>query len=110
MEWIAVRVATVHVNHLQLRKIEEAIAHQKAGREIKPDKKKPLIIPDELSAALSKSPAAQKVFEAMGLTKKREYTDYISEAKRAETKIKRLEKIMPMIVENKGLHDKYKNC
>ena len=42
----------------------------------------------------------------------REYTraEYISDAKRDETKVKRLAKIMPMIQEGKGLNDKYRNC
>jgi uncharacterized protein YdeI (YjbR/CyaY-like superfamily) len=42
--------------------------------------------------------------------KQREYCEYISEAKRDATKLKRLEKIIPMIIEGVGLNDKYKNC
>jgi len=34
--------------------------------------------------------------------------EYISEAKREETKMKRLDKIVPLILENKVLYDKYK--
>jgi len=34
--------------------------------------------------------------------------EYISEAKREETKMKRLDKITPLILEKKGLYDKYK--
>ena len=40
----------------------------------------------------------------------KEYCNYMNEAKREVTKISRLEKITPMIIELKGLHDKYKNC
>ena len=50
-----------------------------------------------------------KPFNALALTKKREFSDYISEAKRDETKTKRLEKIIPMILNCKGLHENYKN-
>jgi uncharacterized protein YdeI (YjbR/CyaY-like superfamily) len=34
--------------------------------------------------------------------------DYITGAKREETKLKRIEKIIPLILESKGLYDKYK--
>ncbi|MEL7473318.1 MAG: YdeI/OmpD-associated family protein, partial [Planctomycetota bacterium] len=42
--------------------------------------------------------------------KQRQYNEHVSEAKREETKLKRVEKIKPMILEGVGLHDKYKNC
>jgi len=31
-------------------------------------------------------------------------------SKKEQTKQKRIEKIIPLILENKGLFDKYKNC
>ena len=40
--------------------------------------------------------------------KQREYAEYIADAKREETKSKRLEKIIPMILANQGLNDKYR--
>ena len=49
-------------------------------------------------------------FDGFSTSKQREYADYISEAKREQTKLKRLEKIIPMIIAGKGLNDKYKNC
>ncbi len=94
---------------LILTYVKEAIANQQAGKEIKPTRK-PLVVPDELKAALQKHLKAKQHYEAMGLTKQREYADYISDAKREATKQKRLEKILPMIADNKGLYDKYKNC
>ena len=42
--------------------------------------------------------------------KQREYCEYIATAKRDPTKLSRLEKIKPMILNGTGLHDKYKNC
>ncbi|UTW62504.1 YdeI/OmpD-associated family protein [bacterium SCSIO 12741] len=88
--------------------IEEAIENQKQGKAIKPQKK-PLIVPDELQTWLDNNPEGKARFEGLGLSRKREYTDYISEAKRAETKQKRLEKIGPMILQGIGLHDKYRS-
>lgn len=89
----------------------EAIENQKAGKIIKPQKNtKPLIIPEELQKELDENSALKEQFDSFSISKKREYADHISEAKREATKQKRLEKIIPMILEKKGLHDKYKNC
>lgn len=88
---------------------EEAISNQEAGKEIKPPKTKPLVIPAELKHALSSNPKVEACFMDMGLTRKREFAEYIADAKRVETKQKRLDKIMPMILEGKGLHDKYRS-
>lgn len=89
----------------------EAIENQKQGKEIKPQRnKKPLIIPELLQNELETNFSLKENFESFSLSKKREYADYISEAKREATKQYRLEKIIPMILEKKGLHDKYKNC
>lgn len=87
--------------------IEEAIQNQKDGKEIKPEKK-PLIIPDELNEALASDSQLSEAFEALPLSCKREYAEHIAEAKREETKLKRLDKIIPMIMDKVGLNDKYK--
>ncbi|WP_221406747.1 YdeI/OmpD-associated family protein [Ekhidna lutea] len=87
--------------------IKEAIQNQKDGKEIKPEKK-PLIIPDDLKEALASSSQLAEAFESLSLSCKREYAEHIAEAKRPETKQKRLEKIKPMILEKVGLYDKYK--
>ncbi|MFD2567732.1 YdeI/OmpD-associated family protein [Pseudotenacibaculum haliotis] len=87
----------------------EAIENKDQGKVIKP-KKKPLIIPELLQKALDNDSQLKENFEAFTLSKKREYADHISEAKREATKQSRLEKIIPMILNNVGLYDKYKNC
>lgn len=89
----------------------EAIQNSEEGKELKSKRNtKPLIIPIELQLELDKNQVFQESFEKFTLSKKREYADYISEAKREATKLKRLEKIIPMILSGVGLHDKYKNC
>ena len=99
------------INEKRIRAyILEAIENQKAGKVIKPDRnKQPLVIPEELGQALKVNADLSQHFEAMSLSCKREYAEYIAEAKRPETKLKRLEKIEPMILGGKGLNDKYKN-
>lgn len=87
--------------------VSEALQNQKDGKEIKPDTKKPLIIPEELRNVLEENAALQKAFDSLSLTKRRDYAEYISSAKREATKITRLEKIIPMIKKGIGLHDKY---
>ncbi len=90
--------------------LREAIANQEAGKEIKPAKagKKPLIIPPELQKAFNEDASLRDAFEAMNLTKKREYAEYIEIAKREATKQSRLERIIPMIRDGVGMNDKYK--
>lgn len=89
--------------------ILESLKNVDEGKEIKPQKKS-LVIPDILKKALSKDSDLSNAFESFSLSHKREYADYISEAKREETKLRRLDKIIPMIKNGGGLHDKYKNC
>lgn len=88
--------------------VVEAVENQKKGKMIKPQKK-PLIIPELLQKEIDNNPEFKEKFKAFSLSHKREYADYISEAKRETTRQSRLQKIIPMIIEEKGLYDKYKN-
>jgi len=47
------------------------------------------------------------MFDSFSLSKKRDFAEYISEPKRPETKLTRLDKIVPMILKGIGLNDKY---
>lgn len=94
---------------LILEYIHEAIENQKKGREIKPDRNKPVVIPDELQDAFAENPQLKEAFNRFTPGHQREYADYVSEAKREETRINRVRKITPMIMEKKGLNDKYRN-
>lgn len=85
----------------------EAIENQKQGKEIKPEKK-PLVLPEELKEALSKDVRLSEQFDSLTPGKQKEYGEYIADAKRTDTKLKRLEKIIPMILNGGGLYDKYK--
>ncbi|HNU08653.1 MAG TPA: YdeI/OmpD-associated family protein [Pyrinomonadaceae bacterium] len=87
--------------------IEEAVANERAGNKIKP-RSKPLVVPSELQAALDSDSSLASAFDGLGLTKKRDYCEYIEVAKRAETRQQRLEKIIPMIREGRGMNDRYR--
>lgn len=96
---------------LVLSYVKEAIANQKAGKEIKPQRQsKPVVVPSELEAALNSNTDLKSGFKALTPGKQREYCEYIDQAKREATKHSRIEKITPMIISGVGLHDKYKNC
>ncbi len=88
--------------------VDESIENQRQGKAIKAEKKKPVEVPDELAGALAEDLDAGEQFNALTPGKQREYTEYIAEAKRAETRTRRLEKILPMIRAGHGLNDKYK--
>lgn len=88
--------------------VDEAIENQRRGKEIKAQRNKPVEMPDVLANALKDDRNAGARFEALTPGRRREYADYIADAKREETRLKRLEKIMPMILAGHGLNDKYK--
>ena len=90
--------------------IKEAMKLVDEGKEIKPNRNKPIIIPEELKERLTQDTKLNTAFNSLTPGKQRDYANHISEAKRAATKEKRLEKIIPMILSGLGLYDKYKNC
>jgi uncharacterized protein YdeI (YjbR/CyaY-like superfamily) len=89
--------------------ILEAIELHKAGKEIRPERNKnnQLTIAPELINEFNKDPELKKAFRSLTLGKQRDYSNYILEGKRDATKIKRLNKIIPMIKSGLGLYDKY---
>jgi len=88
--------------------LDEAISNQKMGKTVKVARKKDLSIPGELSAAFDNDTKLKNSFYALSPFRQREYAAFIGEAKRQETKIRRLEKIKPIILKGAGLNDKYK--
>lgn len=88
--------------------INRAIELQRQGIEIKPVRHSRLIIPAVLKQHLNENHKLKKAFEALLPGRRREYANYITEAKRASTKQSRIEKITPMILEGRGLHDRYR--
>ena len=81
-----------------------------AGEKVGPIRRerKPLPVPAELSAALKKNPAARARFESFSPSQKREYNEWIGEAKQEETRRKRTETAIGWIAEGKSRNWKYK--
>ena len=87
--------------------IHEAIANEKAGLSIKPEKKKAMQC-EFFESELKKDKKLNAAFEQFSLYKQKEFWELMATAKQEKTKITRLEKIKPMIMEGRGLNDKYR--
>jgi uncharacterized protein YdeI (YjbR/CyaY-like superfamily) len=75
-------------------------------REPKPE----LPVPGELAAALEANPAAKATFANFAPSHRREYLEWIIEAKRAETRDKRIVQAVEWLAEGKKRNWKYENC
>ncbi|HKA23704.1 MAG TPA: YdeI/OmpD-associated family protein [Candidatus Eisenbacteria bacterium] len=81
----------------------------KVKREPKHDKK-PVTMPKELSGALARNKKAKLAFDAMSPSHRKEYMEWIGEAKRDETRVTRLQKTLAQLTEGKSLNWKYAKC
>jgi uncharacterized protein YdeI (YjbR/CyaY-like superfamily) len=66
--------------------------------------------PAEFAAALKKNKAAGKMFAAFSPSCKREYVEWIADAKREETRAKRIVQAVEWIAEGKQRNWKYQDC
>jgi len=67
-------------------------------------------VPDDLAAALAKNKKARATFDAFPPGQRREYIDWITEAKREETRATRLAQTVQWLAEGKRRNWKYENC
>ncbi|MDR0227775.1 MAG: YdeI/OmpD-associated family protein [Flavobacteriaceae bacterium] len=90
-----------------LRYIQEAITVEEQGLTLAPTIEK-----DVQSSLFDSYTTKDKVllaaFKALAPYKQKEYLEHFEQAKQEKTKISRIEKAIPLILENKGLNDKYK--
>jgi len=92
---------------LILQYAAEAIEVEKAGMAVKPGKKE-FEIPEVLQKELDASSEMAAAFAGFKPYKQNEFLEYIGSAKRLETQLARLEKVKPLILEGRGLNDKYR--
>ena len=84
-----------------------ALARKPAGaRKPKPE----LPIPPEFAAALDASPQARATLEAFAPSHRREYVEWICEAKRSETRDKRIAQAIEWLAEGRKRNWKYESC
>lgn len=69
-----------------------------------------LAAPAEFTAALKKNKSAAKTFQSFSPSHRREYIEWIGEAKRTETRDKRIQTALEWLAEGKPRHWKYVNC
>ena len=87
--------------------INEAIEIEEKGLFI-PKEKKETIIPELLQNEMDKNQELLSKFNAFSPYKQREFIEHITSAKQEKTQLARLEKVIAMILEGKGLNDKYR--
>ena len=90
--------------------IKEAMKLNELGKKVvkpKATEKKELIVPDYFVKALAKNKKAKLVFENFAYSHKKEYLEWITEAKTAETRNKRMATALEWMSEGKGRNWKY---
>ncbi len=92
--------------------IQQAVELNEKGIKVpkKPVEKKELIVPKDLTAALSKNKTAKAAFEKFAYSHKKEYVAWIEEAKTDPTRNKRLATTVEWLSEGKSRNWKYEKC
>lgn len=85
---------------------EQGIKLPNAGRKKKP----PPRLPADLAAALKKNPKAKATYDAFPPSHKREYVEWITEAKQEATRLKRLQAAIEWMAQGRSRHWKYQDC
>ena len=69
--------------------------------------KNPLPVPADFAAALKRKPAARKAFDAFSPSHRREYIEWVTEAKTDATRQKRMKTAIEWLSEGKSRNWKY---
>jgi uncharacterized protein YdeI (YjbR/CyaY-like superfamily) len=92
---------------LQLMKLNESGIKEPAIKKA-PVEKKELVTPPEFEAILSQNPKAKDTFGNFSYSHKKEYLEWITEAKTEATRQKRMAQAIEMIEEGKSKNWKYR--
>jgi uncharacterized protein YdeI (YjbR/CyaY-like superfamily) len=76
----------------------------------KPKGPREVVVPDDLAAALAANDTARATFDGFSPSNKREYVEWITEAKTESTRAKRLGTAIEWMAEGKPRNWKYMNC
>ena len=97
---------------VMIKLIHQAIELNEKGVKIakKPVEKKELVVPKDLTSALSKNKAAKTAFDNFSYSHKKEYVMWIEEAKTEPTREKRLATTVEWLAEGKSKNWKYEKC
>jgi uncharacterized protein YdeI (YjbR/CyaY-like superfamily) len=72
--------------------------------------KKELLVPDYFNLALKKNKKALATFEGFSYSKKKDYVEWVTEAKTDETRSRRLQTSIEWLSEGKSRNWKYERC
>jgi uncharacterized protein YdeI (YjbR/CyaY-like superfamily) len=91
--------------------IKEAVQLNDDGVKVspkpRPTKRKSVIVPTDLKHALGKNKKAQKQFDGFTYSRKRDYIEWLTEAKASETRARRLATAIAWIAQGKGRNWKH---
>jgi hypothetical protein len=107
-------LADLPVNKVLLGHLKEAVRLNESGAKLavraKPKAPKKLVIPGYLLAALRKNKKARATFENFSHTNRKEYVEWLTEAKGEDTRRRRLATALEWLAEGKSRNWKYQNC
>ena len=86
---------------------ESGVKSPKAAKATKPKKRPPLKIPADFLTALGKNKKAHAAFTGFSYSHQKEYVEWITEAKRDETRLKRMKQTLEWLAEGKSRNWKY---
>lgn len=106
--------ADLPADHVLLGYLREAVRLNEAGikrpKAAKPGAERKLTVPDDLVAALKRNREARTTFERFSPSHQREYIEWITEAKRPETRQRRLDTTLEWLAQGKSRNWKYAKC
>ncbi len=85
--------------------IAEAMAVEQAGLKVALKKVEEFAVPDEFQARLDGMPALKAAFDALTPGRRRVYLMHFASAKQAKTRVARVEKCLPRILNGEGLDE-----
>jgi uncharacterized protein YdeI (YjbR/CyaY-like superfamily) len=88
--------------------IRNAIEVEKAGLDVVYKKPTDFVIPEEFQTKLDEVPALKKAFTSLTPGRQRAYILHFSAAKQSQTRVARIEKCMPQILDGKGFNEEYR--
>ena len=93
-----------------IRQSVELAATAPAPRKVKHEPKQPAELHPEFAAALDANRAAKATLEGFSPSARRDYLDWIADAKQDATRAKRIVTAVEWLAEGKKRHWKYENC
>jgi uncharacterized protein YdeI (YjbR/CyaY-like superfamily) len=106
------RLADLPSDRTMLRYLKTAISLNEAGvpSRPKPKRRPPVRTPADLSAALKEYPKAAAAWQAFAPSHRRDYVEWITEARRAATRAQRLATTLDWLAAGKTRNWKYQDC